>query len=332
MEFRFASPLFLSLLIIPFVVYAWPRLRRQLPQPATLRYSDTRLVNGSASSWRLRLHWLPDVLRGLAWMLLVISLARPQMGNAREVLRGQGIDIVLSFDISDSMASPDFEPENRLEAAKTVMEAFINGREFDRIGLVAFALNAYHQAPLTLDYDVLRLLLNEVRLASEIPEVDGGATAIGLGVASAANMLRTSEAASRVIVLLTDGDNNTSLDPVVAAEAAAAFDIRIYTIGMGQRGIISVPVEGEEPLLVESDLNEELLQDVASVGGGVYYNVADLEDLQGVFAQIDRLERSTIRLQTIVRWQERAWMFLWGALTLLIVERVLRRTVFQSIP
>lgn len=331
MEFRFAAPFFLMLLLLPVGVYLRRDWRRYLTSTTSLRYSDVRLVGDINTSWRVRLRNLPDMLRWLAWALLVVAFARPQAGNAQEVLRGQGIDIVLAFDISDSMATQDFEP-NRLNAAKAVMESFIDGREFDRIGLVAFALNAYHQAPLTLDYDTLRALLSEVQLASQIPEVDGGATAVGLGIASSANMLRDSDAASRVIVLLTDGDNNTSLDPIVAAEAAAAFDIRIYTIGMGQRGLLTLPQDDGSTLTIESDLNEDMLREIAATGGGLYFNAADLDDLQDIYEQIDRLERSTIELQVIVRWQDRAWPLLWAALGVLVIERLLRRTALQTIP
>ncbi|NJL54628.1 VWA domain-containing protein [bacterium] len=197
-EFRFAYPLVLVLLTLPLLVAVLPRLRGLRSSPATLIYSDIRLLGSMSTGWRVRLRDLPDAMRWLAWLLLVVGLARPQTGFAREVLRGQGVDIVLAFDISDSMAAPDFEPGNRLEAAKRVMAEFIAARPFDRIGLVGFAVDAYHQAPLTLDSQVLNLLLEEVQLASDIPEIDGGATALGLGIASAANMLRESDAISRV--------------------------------------------------------------------------------------------------------------------------------------
>lgn len=331
-EFRFAYPLALLLLALPILLFALPGLRRFRPVPPAMTYSDVRLLDSLLVPWRVRLHGLPDLLRWVAWALLVVGLARPQTGMAREVLRGQGVDIVLALDISDSMAAQDFEPRNRLEAAKQVMADFIAARSFDRIGLVVFGVDAYHQAPLTLDYTVLNLLLNEVRLASELPDVDGGATAIGLGIASAANMLRESEAASRVIILLTDGDNNTALDPVVAAEAAAAFGIRLYTIGMGQRGLVEFTLEDGSTVALESDLNEDLLQELAAIGGGLYFYAQDLADLQAVYAQIDALERSTIELRVLVRWQDRGWPLLWAALALLLVERVLRRTVFQAIP
>lgn len=184
----------------------------------------------------MRFRRVPDALRLLAWLLLVMALARPQSGQTQEIIRGQGIDIVLALDISGSMAALDFAPQNRLEAAKGVIADFIARREFDRTGLVVFAQDAFQQTPPTLDYPALLRSLDEVQLA-DLGLTDG--TAIGLGLAAAGNMLRQSMAASRVIILLTDGANNAGgVGPLTVAEAVAALGTRVYTIGMGKRSLV----------------------------------------------------------------------------------------------
>lgn len=336
-EFRFAYPLVLLLLFVPLIVYGMPRFQRFVPRSPQLHYSDIRLMRGLDAGWRVRYMPVVDVLRWFAWILLVIGLARPQAGNAQEIIRGQGVDIVLALDISNSMDALDFEPQNRLEAAKVVIADFIRGRSFDRIGLVVFARNAYHQTPLTLDYDVLLQQLDEVRLVGDILSSDGvplllDGTAIGLGIASATNMLRESDSLSKVIILLTDGDNNAALDPVQAAQAAQAFGVRVYTIGMGRTGLVNVP-DGEGGVIaVESDLDEFTLQNIAATAEGQHFRAEDVQDLQAIYDQIDSLERSDIERIVFVPWQDRAVMVLVPAFILLVTERLLRRSVFQTVP
>lgn len=340
MIFRFAHPAALLLVLIPAAVVIIPALRRQwLAGQGQLLYSDVRLMYGLPGSWRVRLRFLPDGLRLMAWLVLVVALARPQAGFSTEVLRGRGVDIVLAVDISNSMAALDFEPQNRLEAARSVIADFIVGRQFDRIGIIVFARNAFHVAPLTLDYTVLLELLQDVRLVGDITGPDGSplildGTAIGLGIASAANMLRQSDAASRVIILLTDGDNNAALDPLEVASASAALGIRIHTIGMGRSGPVSVsnPDNPDQLLTIESDLNEPLLQNIAATAGGVYFRAQDALDLQQIYNEIDSLEQSDVRIEVAVRWQDRVQGLLLGGFMLMLMERILRRTLFQTIP
>lgn len=340
MLFRFAHPWALILLPLAALVLIWMLRRhgwRWTWQNPALRYSDTRLVEGIARGWRARLARLPDLLRLAAWVLLVFALARPQAGQSREVLRGSGIDIVLGVDISGSMAALDFAPDNRLEAAKNVIGEFIDGREFDRIGLVVFARRAFHQSPLTLDYRVLRQLLDDVRLISDMTDAQGqqllpDGTAVGLGMISAASMLRDSTAPSKVVILLTDGENNAGIDPLTAAEALQAMGIRVYTIGMGKLGEIPTPGADGGIVFIESELNEEALQAIADRTGGVYFRAEDTEALRAVYAEIDTLERSRVERRVIIPWQDQAAPLLWGALALLVLERALRRTLFQVIP
>lgn len=335
MEFRFAYPLFLVLLLLPVAVVVVPALRQRWPVGNTLQYSDNRLFRGLIVSWRVRLRYLPDVLRVLAWALLVVALARPQTGQAREILRGQGLDIVLAVDISTSMAALDFEPQNRLEAAKGVIGDFITGREFDRIGLVVFARNAFHQSPLTLDYNVLLRLLDDVRLASELRQAEGrrlDGTAIGLGIASSANMLRSSDAPSKVIILLTDGDNNAGLDPLQAAEAANLLGIRVYTIGMGRPGLVNIPNREGEIVTIESDLNEDALQEIAQLADGLYFRAENTAGLQQIYDQIDTLERTDVERIVFVNWQDQAFGLLAVVFVLIVTEKVLRQTILRVNP
>jgi Ca-activated chloride channel family protein len=332
MNFRFAYPAVLLLLLAPLLLYVLQRRRVWRFEAAALRYGDVRLVEGLPVSWRVRLRWLPDALRLGAWLLLVVALARPQSGRSQEVIRGQGIDIVLALDISGSMSALDFAPQNRLEAAREVISNFVAGRRFDRIGLVVFARDAFQQVPPTLDYPTLLRALDSVRLATQLGIGDG--TAIGLGLASSANLMRSDTASSKVIILLTDGANNAGgLGPVTAAQMVAALNMRVYTIGMGKTGLVPVPVDDAgNTQMIESDLDEPTLQAVAATTGGQYFRATDLGDLQRVYDEIDRLERSDVQQQIFVRWQEQAWPLLWAAAVCLLVERVLRQTAFQTLP
>lgn len=316
-EFRFALAPALLLLCLPVVV--WLSRQRSGRRPdglPVMGYSDTRLLMGLTAGWRVRWKRIPDILRLLAWGLLVVALARPQTGRGQEIIRGEGIDIVLALDISGSMAAVDFQPENRLSAAKRVIADFISGRAYDRIGLVVFAREAYQQVPPTLDYRTLLALLDEVRLITEIGLEDG--TALGLGIASAGNMLRDSSADSKVIIVLTDGANNAGLDPIIAANAVRALGMRAYTIGMGRPG--------------STELNEDALRSIATVTGGLYFRAEDTSGLQQIYDRIDSLVRSEVSRQVFVRWQDQAFPWMLGALGLLIIERILRHTAFQSIP
>ncbi len=334
-EFRFAYPLGFVLLVVPLAFYMRVIRVHWQHMSGTMSYSDTRLFTGLPVGWRVRLRILPDAIKYVAFCLLVVALARPQTGQTREVLRGQGVDIVLAVDISSSMLALDFEPQNRLEAAKIVISDFIMGREFDRIGLIVFARSAYHQVPLTLDYAVLLHLLDEVQLVTELRVIESrqlDGTAIGLGIASSANMLRSSNTPSKVIILLTDGDNNAGIDPLKAATAAATLGIRLYTIGMGKPGLVDIPDRDGIIRTVESDLNEGALTEMALRGDGLYFRAENTLGLQQIYAQIDALERSNVERVVFVRWKDQVNGLLFVAFGLLCIERLLRRTVFLSIP
>lgn len=319
LEFRFAFPL-AFLLLVPAALLLlrwWNQQSRQMS--AVLRYSDTRLLGGLPVGLRVRLRRSPDVLRLVAWLMLVIALARPQFGSATEIFQGEGINIMLAMDISDSMAEADFNQMSRFDAAKQVMRDFIDQRTFDSIGLVVFAEDAFYQAPPTLDYFLLQTLLDDVPLAGSVGL--SNRTAIGQGIAMATNVLRDSDANSNIIILLTDGANNAGeIDPISAAQAANAFGIRIYTIGIGSS------------TSSQNELDEDVLRQIARITDGRYFNALSLEDLQEIYSQIDLLEPSSAERQFNIRWQEQAHGFLLAAFVLLIIERTLRHTLFQTIP
>jgi len=300
-----------------------------------VRYSDLRLVSDLPRSVRLQLRWLPMALRLLTLALLIVAVARPQASREREIIRGKGVDIVLVVDISGSMTALDFEPQNRLEAARQVINEFIAERGYDRIGLVVFAREAFSQCPPTMDYDVLRRLLADVDLAPDLGLDDG--TAIGMGLAQAASMLQESGAESRLIILLTDGVNNAGqIDPLTAAQAAAALDIKVYTIGMGRPGQVPFPFDdpifGRRTQLVESEIDEETLHRIAEATDALYFRATDTAGLSRIYDQINQMEKSDVEVQVFVRYRELAGWVLFPALTLLLLDLILRYTAFRTLP
>ncbi len=330
MIWRFASPWLFSLLIVPILLALLPWLARRRTRPATLQYSDVRLTMHRSPSLRQRGLFILPALRFLALAILVVALARPQSGNAREIITGEGIDIAIVLDISGSMASLDFEP-NRLGAAKRVIREFIQERQYDRIGLVIFATEAFSQVPPTLDYQVLERVLDETRVSWDIG-LDSG-TAIGLGLANGANMLRDSDADSRVMVLLTDGANNSGqIDPLTAAEIAKALDIRVYTIGAARPGPAALPFPDGHIEYRDSEIDEEALRQIADITGGLYFRAEDARGLREIYDTINQLERSQVEVRTFTRYRELAVWLILPAGFLLALEMLLRRTLFRTIP
>ncbi len=333
MSFQFANPLFLGLLALAPIL-AWLLLRKRAAQQAALQYANVAPVR-AGRGWKSRLRPLLNVARIVALALMVVGLARPQFVQAKEIVKGEGLDIVLSLDISGSMASLDFQPQNRLEAAKRVIGDFIDQRTFDRIGLVVFAREAFNQAPMTTDHAVLNRLLESVQLAPALKLEDG--TAIGLGIANAANMLKDSRAKSRVVILLTDGVNNAGqIDPQTAANAAKALGIKVYTIGMGRPGQVPVPVTdafgGEQIVYQESQIDEAVLQNIAEKTGGLYFRAQDARGLQQIYQRINELEKSQIEITNFTQHVELMGWLLIPALAFLLGEQLLSQTLFRRIP
>lgn len=330
MILRFATPWLLLLLFIPLLLALLPLINRRRRLPGTLQYSDLRLTNHLSPSLRQRARFLLPALRLVALALLIIAVARPQSGRAREIISGEGVDIAIVLDISGSMAALDFDP-NRLNAARNVIHEFIDSRQYDRIGLVIFATEAFSQVPPTLDYDVLKRVLDETQVSWDIG-LDSG-TAIGLGLANGANMLRDSEADSRVIILLTDGANNSGqVDPLTAAQIAKALDIKVYTIGAARPGPAALPFPDGRIEYRDSEIDEETLKEIADITGGLYFRAEDELGLQEIYDTINKLERSKVEVRTFTRYTELAVWFIILAVLLLAFEALLRRSILRKIP
>ncbi|MGD8376228.1 MAG: VWA domain-containing protein [Acidobacteriota bacterium] len=328
---RLAQPwALLALAVLPVLVARYmARQRRGLP---ALRYSSLRVAAPLLRSARLRWRHLPFVLRVVAIALLVGGLARPQSVDREDEILTRGIDIIVSVDNSTSMAAEDLKP-NRLEAAKAVVDHFIQGRRNDRIGMVVFAGRSYPRCPLTLDYEILQTLLDGVQLATK--EEDG--TAIGMGLANAVNRLRDGKGKSRVVILLTDGRNNQGqIDPATAADLARSLGVKVYTIGVGTSGEAPYPYEdpvfGRRYVMLRVDLDEKTLRDIAERTGGQYFRATDVERLQEIFAEIDAMETTDVVMKRYERFEE-LYLYLVGpAGLLLLLEQLLLAFGFRRLP
>ena len=279
--------------------------------------------------------WLTSfLLAGLA--LLIAALARPQQGKTISRVQASGIDIILALDVSRSMLAEDFtigsQRANRLEAVKQVTHKFIESRPNDRIGIVCFAGRPYLVSPLTLDHDWLLQNLDRIRIGL----VEDG-TAIGSAIASASNRLKDREAKSKIVVLLTDGDNNSGkVPPVTAAEAARALGIKIYAIGAGTRGYAPIPVQ--DPFgrtvyrNVKVEVDEAALKQIAEIGGGQYFRATDAKSLEQIYEQIDKLEKSTVELSQYKQYRDLFPWCLGAGLALVTLQVVLGQTVWRRLP
>jgi Ca-activated chloride channel family protein len=334
MDLRDPGWLFL-LLLIP-VIAVWLKLRgkrRKIP----VRFPNLEIFKGTGGGFAARWRYLSTGLRWIALILIVIALARPQKISQEKEVHTEGIDIMLALDISTSMLAEDFKPKNRLEAAKLVGSEFVQGRSSDQIGLVVFAGQSFTQCPLTLDYALLQQLLEKVK----IELVTGGAiedgTAIGMAIANGVNRLRNSKAKSRILILLTDGQNNRGeIDPQTAAAAARALGIRIYTIGVGTEGFAPYPMRDSWGNIIyqqmKVDIDEELLGKIADQTGGKYFRATDAQALRQVYQEIDRLEKSKIRVHQFRQREELFGKYLALALILLSLEALLCATRLRTLP
>lgn len=324
-----AHPAFLwLLLLIPLLVWVNFLWRRQ--REIRFNWSVVEKVVQLQRRGSGRLPELPFWLRIMAFVLIIMALARPQSITQEQEIHTEGIDIVLVLDISGSMQAMDFEP-NRLEAAKVVARDFINQRISDRIGLVVFSSQSFTQCPMTTDYGILKTLLEQV----EMGVIDDG-TAIGYSIGTAINRLKDSPATSQVIILLTDGDNNRGVDPLTVAQIAADRGHRIYTIGVGTRGMAPFPAKDifgrKTTRQLQVTINEELLQQVSQQTGGKYYRATDNETLEEIYAEINQLEKADISVEHFKLRQELFARLLTIALLLLLVDLLLGLTLVRRLP
>ena len=319
----FAHPWYLLGLIIVPLLAAW-YIWRYRKQDAALQHSDIAVFANMGKSLRVRLRWLPYALRIMAVAAMVVALARPQSHLSRQEMKVEGIDIVIATDISGSMLAEDFKP-NRLEAAKKVAADFIEGRKSDRMGLVVFSGEAYTQVPLTIDHHVLLKQLGALK--SGIVR-DG--TALGDGLATAINRIKDSDAKSKVIILLTDGVNNQgSVDPQSAAEIAAMYGIRLYTIGVGSLGKAPYPFRDQFGRVhyqnIDVEIDEQLMQQMAAAtDDGRYFRATNKKALEQIFSQIDEMEKSKIDVTQYAQTRDEQAPWLWLAFIALLLEVLVR--------
>ena len=324
----FAHPAFFGLFaIIPLMIYWY--LQQYSKTQASVVVSTTANFRGMGS-WKATFRHLPFIFHLLCVVCLIIAIARPQIKNDEQLVNGEGIDVMLCIDISGSMLAQDFTP-NRIEAAKNVASNFIDNRPTDRIGLVIFSGESFTMCPLTTDHNVLKSQLYNVQ--SGLLE-DG--TAIGSGLATGVDRLRGSPSKSKVVILLTDGENNGGLiDPNTAKEIAKSVGVRVYTIGVGTEGYAPVPVQTANGVVMQKEkinIDEKLLTQIANETGAKYYRAKDDSSLKSIYSEIDKLEKSKVEVTAYRRYSEQFLPFALAAASLLLLELILRFTVFRKFP
>ncbi len=331
---KFANPeyLFLLLLIVPYLV--WYALYRKKSEP-TMRMSDTSVYRFTHRSWKVALMPVQLLLRLAVFVLLVIILARPQTQNSWKNETMEGIDIMLAMDVSTSMLAEDLKP-NRMEAAKQVASEFIVGRPNDNIGLSIFAGEAFTQCPMTTDHASLLSLLQNVRTDIAQRGLIEDGTAIGMGLANAVSRLKDSKAKSRVVILLTDGSNNRGdLSPLTAAEIAKSLGIRVYTIGVGTNKVAPYPMSvagGVQYVNIPVEIDTKTLSDIAAATDGDFYRATNNRELQQIYKEIDKLEKSKLNVKKFSKRYEAYQPYALAAVLLLLLEMLLRITIFRKLP
>ena len=330
MQFAHPGLLSLLLLLLPAIAYyIWKQKQAQ----ASLQLSSTSPFARLPRSYKEYLRHINFALLCAAFALVVMVLARPQSSDSWSQSDTEGIDIVLSLDVSGSMQTPDFKP-NRVEAAKDVAARFVAGRPHDNIGLVIFGKESYTMCPMTSDHAVLANMLKSV--TTDL--IDGSQTAIGDGLITAVGRIRSGEAKSKTIILLTDGTNNAGdVSPVDAAEVAKTMGVRLYTIGVGSRGEVEMQV-GIDPFgrpvydKVKADIDEETLKKMALSTGGRYFRATDKSSLTSIFEEIDKMEKTKMQVREFSRKEEEYLPYALAALIALLLHVLLRNTVLRNIP
>ena len=324
----FAYPwVMLLFIILPFLVVWY--IRNHNRRQGAFMISSLRQVPVKGS-WKIRFRHLPFILRILSLACIFVALARPQTRNDEELVSGEGVDIVLCIDVSGSMLAQDLTP-NRMEAAKEVAGNFVDNRATDRISLVIFSGESFTLSPLTTDKQILKAQIYNIQ--SGLLE-DG--TAIGMGLATSVERLRLSKSKSKVVILLTDGENNGGfIDPNTAKELAKSLAVKVYTIGVGTDGYAPVPVQVPGGITMQREkvnLDEKLMTQIASETGGKYFRAKDNQGLKDIYAEIDKLEKSRIEVTALRRFNEKFFPFAIAAAVLLFLELLLRYTVFRKFP
>ena len=332
MEFANKEYLLLLLLIIPYII--WYVMYRKKTEP-TLRMSDTFAFRYAPKSWKVKLMPLSMLLRLLVFVMIVMVLARPQTRNSWDSKTVEGIDIMLAMDVSTSMLAEDLRP-NRIEAAKQVASEFIIGRPNDNIGLAIFAGESFTQCPMTTDHASLLNLLQNVRTDIAARGLIEDGTAIGMGLANAVSRLKDSKAKSKVVILLTDGSNNRGdISPSTAAEIAKSLGIRVYTIGVGTNKVAPYPMPvagGVQYVNVPVEIDTKTLSEIASVTEGDFYRATNTNELRKIYKEIDQLEKSKLNVKTFSKRYEAYQPFALVAVLALLLEILLRVTIFRRIP
>jgi Ca-activated chloride channel homolog len=330
----FAHPYFLLLLLL-LPLLAWLKGKR-VRSPAFL-YSSVRLVEGLTRARRSRAGGFLLTLRWLILALFIVALAQPRLTKSETTVKASGVDIAVAFDLSGSMLSEDFlvkgERVNRFNLARSVLKGFIDKRPGDRIGLVVFASQAFIATPLTLDHDFLHENLDRL----EIGSINQNQTAIGDALGTAVNRLRDLKSKSKIVILMTDGQNNAGkLNPLLAADAAATLGVKVYTVGIGVRGMAPMPgvdMFGRKVYqMMPVDVDEDTLQKIADKTGGKYYRADNAERFQQIYAEIDKLEKTEAVINKYTEFKELFPWFVWAGLALLLIELGLGQTIFRRLP
>lgn len=325
---NFAHPYYFALLLL-IPVMIWWQVRSKKKDNPSMRLTTLSGLSKIKPTWKVRFRPVLFVLRIVTLVALTGALARPQSSNTTESIDSEGIDIVLSVDVSGSMLAEDLKP-NRIEAAKKVAMDFVDQRPTDRIGLVIFSGESFSQCPITIDHNVLKEQLSQIKSGML---VDG--TAIGMGLATGVDRLRNATGKSRVLILLTDGVNNTGLiDPSTALEIAKAYKVRVYTIGVGTEGQAVYPVQtpfGTQKQMMPVQIDEVLLKKIATETGGKYYRATSNKSLTAVYKEIDQLEKTKVEISSYKHYAELFFPFALLAIASLMLEMLLRYTAFKSI-
>ena len=332
MEFANKEYLFLLLLAIPYII--WYVMYRKKSEP-TMRMSDTFAFRYAPKSWKVRLMPLQMILRLVAFTLLVVALARPQTSNSWKNRQSEGIDIMLAMDVSTSMLAEDLKP-NRIEAAKMVAAEFIAGRPDDNSGLTIFAGESFTQCPMTTDHASLLNLLQNVRADIAARGLISDGTAIGMGLANAVGRLKASKAKSKVVILLTDGSNNMGdISPMTAAEIAQSLGIRVYTIGVGTNKVAPYPMPvagGVQYVNMPVEIDTKTLGEIAQTTHGDFYRATNTQELKKIYKEIDQLEKSKMSVKKFKKKYDAFQPFVMVAAIALLLEILLRITIFRRIP